>query len=204
MAETEIRINKRTLERGLFTVIIIVLAVLLILRWDATPTAPTPDVNVTELQEQNAELSARVQTLETDLVAANTQIETLKEAADKAEQQAAQEPQPQDDVNSLSGEFDVDWTITMDGNKVERVLVVAVNGLEDDMDDMLYQLHWKYFNPGTVRVTEQFNVDSGESWTRAIVPEDGNIISRQEDDDVLILEIFDKEGDLVALLEQDA
>ena len=130
MSELQIRINKRTLERALALIIIIVLAVLLINQSGGetnTEELEELQAQVADLTAQNEALSAEVNTLQTNLSNAQEEINSLEEAETQPESQSDPEPE-------LSGELSFNYDASTTGDRLDRFTIVIDNGLSDNKE----------------------------------------------------------------------
>ncbi len=129
-AELEIAINKRWLERGLFLLVIAVLAVLLYQRWDA-PQALTAQATLEEelslLQAQNQnQVKQNELDMQTTIVAPNAEVENEGSSTRDPTSNPIANPVPQTAIldstqannttavkseKKLSGAFEVDWVV---------------------------------------------------------------------------------------------
>lgn len=193
MSELHIRINKRAVERAFFLVVIIVLAILLFLRWDA----PAVDANeFALLQEENEALTAEVADLESevaDLQAENEALQTPEEPETTPEPEPEPEPEEQ-----LSGDIEANFDVTMDGSRFVRAAAVIENG-RDRSEDLSYFFYWDGLSPSTVNERGNFYLASGASRTLTFSGGDGGLPANPPSTtDTLVLEITDSNGSLVA------
>ena len=115
MSEVHIRINKRAIERALFLVVIIVLAVLLFMRWDA----PVMEASqVASLEDTNTQLvrelaDARIEIFNRELAAVQAnmreeqttdRLDTLQNQISNLESELQQRTQDQNVENHVSSE----------------------------------------------------------------------------------------------------
>lgn len=208
MSEMEIRINTRTLERTVYILIILALAVVLVFRWNAVAPLQA-DVDVTELESQietltasNEELQATIDDLEreAELVA---EAEAERESATGSETPAP-EPEPEPEAEeTLSGELLFDWDIDMDGDQLEAVQFSVDNGL-DRSQEIEYKLYWAGFYEDTVFVSDDIVVRSGDSETIVVLRStDSFTRNPPSGTDELTLDLRDSDGDLLERLEQN-
>ena len=197
MSELHIRINKRTFERILFTVIILVLGALLLFQQPAS--VDTEQVQqlrdeLSSLNDTNADLRAQVASLQEQVQALEAQNQNLTEQQEQApaeQEQASQEPEEP----ALSGEVAVDWSVTMNDNALDYVTIVLDNGLESTQE-LTYELVWNdaTYRSNNVNARDTVIVSSGE---RETVVVDDYISNPGEDIDTLLLEVSDEDGEYI-------
>ena len=128
MSELQIRINKRTLERALALVIIIVLAVLLINQSGGEVNSEELDelqAQVANLTAQNEALTNQVSTLQASLNNAQEELSALEEPESEVESQPEAQPEPE-----LSGVLTFDYDYSTSGGQLNAFTVEINNGLE--------------------------------------------------------------------------
>lgn len=204
MAEMHIRVNKRSLERTFFLLVIIVLAVLLVWRWDAS-AAPAGADDLTQLEAQVATLSSENVRLSQELNETQHELELINEA--DAERDTAVDEVPEETpapTSTLSGEIETSWTVRADSeDALDRVTVSVKNGL-DSTQELTYRLYWDDFYESTTFKQDTFTVQSGKTWTEHLVYAGEGFTSNPPSDiTTLVIEIKDTDGDLIEKLEKE-
>lgn len=196
MSELHIRINKRTLERVVFIVIIAVLGFLLFTQQPAgaadSSQVPSLQAQVDNLSALNADLRSQVQNLSSQVSSLESENQGLEQQL--AEPEPAEEQEPEEP--ELSGEIGVTWSPTMtDDDKLDYVTVVLENGLESTQT-LTYKLIWKGgdIQSNNVHESGSVTVSSGERETEVI---DDYLSSPGEYYDTLILTITDDDDETV-------
>jgi len=195
MSEVHIRINKRVVERSIFLVIIVVLAVLLFLR---TPAPVVDTAQLDNLQAENAALLAQVATLQDqiDILEKEPEVQEVEQTAPEPETPATN-PEPQ-----LSGDIQVNWSIRMNQNSFERATIVLENG-RDRSEDVTYVVYWNNFFQDTVNVQASVFLASGATRTIQIPGGDGGLTANPPPaTDTLVLRVTDSSGRLVRELRE--
>ena len=190
MSEVHIRINKRFLERAVFVLIIIALAVALFLQPAGEVTSEelaSVQEQVDALSAQNQNLTEQLETTQQELVAAREELETQEEE-EVVEEETSQEPE-------LSGQlsFSYDWSTT--GGTLNAFIVEVDNGLEQNTElEVRVKWQggvWEQVNPTLkevfVRSGEQANVifdelasnpGDGIDTLRVTVHQDGSLVEQ--------------------------
>jgi regulator of replication initiation timing len=193
MSEVHIRINKRALERTVYWLIIIALAITLFVQ---QPTEPAVDSEqLTILEQEVANLTAQNQDLQTQVTSlqeTNADLIDEKEVLEQ-EQASAPEPEPESTEPELSGELDISYDAVVSDNKLQRVVVAISNGLESN-EMLTIRTNWNGGDLSNVVKTREVLVRSGNSET--VLIED--LISNVPDgiDDIKIV-IEDADGNIL-------
>lgn len=202
MAETVIRINKRAVERTVWILIIIALAVLLMLKWDAAPADNSEQLE--SLQAQIDSLNESNVDLQAQLEATQAALEEAKEAAEQVEEPADNETEEETEEGpQLSGIIEATWQVEMDGDSLERVIATFTNG-RDTSERISYRLYWDGYDKDSIRILDSFVIRSGDIETLQIYPhETESLVSTPESSiDTLVLEITDNDDELIDALEE--
>lgn len=131
--ELEIAINKRTIERAVFLLLVVVLGVLLIIRWDS-PADPQAQAAVLEMQVSLNQSTSRVQELLDQLAQANNKIETLEEKATLTP--ATPAPVTSTPAAACSGELSFDWEADGEIQTPPIYNKVKIDALQTEIDEL--------------------------------------------------------------------
>lgn len=162
MSELQIRINKRTLERALALLIIIVLAVLLVNQSGGevnTEELESLQAQVANLTAQNEALTSEVSTLETQLSNAQEEISTLEETDPEPAPEPETDPEPE-----LSGELSFNYEASTNDGALNAFAIEIQNGLENSQELSL-RVSWQGGDLSEVYRLRDAVVGSGESET---------------------------------------
>ena len=165
MSELQIRINKRTLERALALIIIIVLAVLLINQSGGetnTEELEELQAQVANLTAQNEALTNEVNALQTSLNNAQEEINAQEEPESEVESQPEAQPEPE-----LSGELAFTYDASTSSGSLNAFTIVIDNGL-DRIQELNVRVNWQGGDLNQVYRTRDVIVRSGERETIVI------------------------------------
>lgn len=158
MSEMHIRINKRTFERVLFSLVIIGLLLVIFLQ----PPGAVNEEEVASLQEQVTSLTQQTTALEEELASTKEELAQAQEANIQSEPETTTpEPEPEPE---LSGEltFEYDWSTT--GGSLNAFIVEIDNGLDRNRE-LTVRVNWQGGDLEQVVRTNNVFVRSGEQET---------------------------------------
>ena len=194
MGDYEIRINKRTIERGLLLIIIIALAVMLFLKWE--PAIDNQEITrlqteIDTLRTNNQELQTRITTLE---------AEPEPEETPTTPTPTTPEPEPEP---TLSGIIDYRWVIRTDLEGRLTTITITIDNEKAAAERIFYKVFWKNFYEETVFMRDDVTIKSGERETIVLDPTElGFSRSPPSDITTLRVEFRNSAGDLLETLEE--
>jgi hypothetical protein len=205
MSEMHIRINKRTVERAVFMMIIIGLAVVVLLQ--DGQQAGYDQSDLTALQTQVQDLTSRNAELEA-LFSQSEREQQLETEAQQEREQAVGTPPAASEPEQPSGRLDIDWdvrTFSDDQGRLNSVYLSVNNGL-DVVQELEYELYWKRLVMDAPRhaLKESFVVQAASNYWQAIVSGGVGFPSYPSGgSDTLVLDIRDKDGSLLERFERE-